>query len=129
MVPNIHQVITHTSLQRPFSTMMFPCIPWQKLVWILWIVVVKGTFTLCFLFQMSPTSTIVAIGCLTELFILAGTPPEVFANNGQPFNSKEWYNLTDKYGFKHTMSSPHCPHFEKLHQEKCSHHEKCPQQG
>ena len=51
------------------------------------------------------TTTTAVTDHLTELFALKVTPLEVFMDNGQSFNSKEWYSFVDKYGFKHTTSS------------------------
>ena len=64
-----------------------------------------------FLFQMSPTTATAVIDCLTEMFALQGMSLEIFIDDGQILNSKEWYMHIYKYGFKiplqaHTTFSP-----------------------
>ena len=55
-------------------------------------------------------------------------PLEVFTNNGKTFNSKEWclYRQVklQMYHFKHALSP-----IQQIHQKKCWHHQKCPQQS
>ena len=62
---------------------------------------------LTFLFQISFTTVAALINHLAEPFALKEKPLEIFLDNGQPFNSKEWYTFKDKYGFKQTISGLH----------------------
>ena len=56
---------------------------------------------------MSCTTATAVNDCLTELFALAEALLESSQTMVNPFNSKEWYPFTDKYGFKHKTLGPH----------------------
>ena len=56
--------------------------------------------------KLNSTTSSSVIPLLKSIFARFGIPAEVVSDNGPQFSSQE---ISEKYGFRHIITSPHCP--------------------
>ena len=100
-------LINHEALKGPWQKMGAGFMDWDDIRYLL---IIDYFSKYPFLFQILCTTANTVISHVKELFSFKGMPLEDFTDSEQPFSSKQWYNFTDKYGFKHATLSLHHPH-------------------
>ena len=108
--------INKTPHPEPLIPSTFPCLPWEKVGTDLftwhksdYLVVVDYYSRFVEVIKLRCTSSSSIVAQLATIFARHGVPQVVMSDNGPQYQSTEFQQFADVYGFHHVTSSPRYP--------------------